>query len=189
MCVRLPKARSYDLRTSPPTTTFSPVKWLATVAQIRRFDMMITSYLIILTAVVIVIIMIVARAFASRTFLYIEITSDDVVTQLRYFTLHDATRNYTVEVSRRPTRLNIRSFGLFGEITFASKPWILIHAVIRQKILQPNCVIVPFWQIRRLQTTLSSPSHSVVPLIVHTHEYVYNTISTAPGTDEPSEYV
>jgi hypothetical protein len=122
MCARLPKARAYDLRTPPPTTTFSPVEWLATVAQIRHFDMMITSYLLILTAGVIVIIMILVRAFARRTFLYIEITADNLVTQLRYFTLPDATRNYTVKMSKRPTRLNIRSFGLFRVVKFASKP-------------------------------------------------------------------
>jgi hypothetical protein len=189
MCAKIPKARAYDLRTLPPTTTFSPVEWLATVARIRHFDMMITSYLLTLTAVVLVIIVILARAFARRTFLYIELTAENVVTHLRYFTLPDATRNYTVKMSKHPTRLNIRSFGFFGVVTFASKPWTLIHATTRQQIPLPNCVIVPFWQIRRLKIALSSPSHSVAPLIVHTHEYVYNTVNTVPVTDQPPQYV
>jgi hypothetical protein len=188
MCVGLPKTKAFVLLTPPPTTTMSPLEWLAMQAQIRLLDFAFTVLALLLIVTIIALSCAVRKAHIRRSFVFIDIIAGINVVQLHYFTLPDATRNYEVRVSKRPAKLTLRSFCLFGELMFTPKPWRLIHLKTQAKLPLPSFMLIPFWKIRRVANALNTPGHTVTPLVVHTHEYMYNTVKTRPVSAGPPGY-
>jgi hypothetical protein len=111
----------------------------------------------------------VVRARARQTFLYVNMTTADLVAQLYYHTLPDPTRAFTVITPKQPTRMSLTSFGIFGILTFDSKPWKLQHAHTRERIRLPSIIYVSPWKLKRVQQILDVATHTITPLIVHTH--------------------
>jgi hypothetical protein len=167
---RLAKTYAYSLKTTPtPTNPPSPLEWLAEIASIRRFDYFLTTIVALLVVVVCALVWAVVRARARQTFLYVNMTTADLVAQLYYHTLPDPTRAFTVITPKQPTRMSLTSFGIFGILTFDSKPWKLQHAHTRERIRLPSIIYVSPWKLKRVQQILDVATHTITPLIVHTH--------------------
>jgi hypothetical protein len=152
---RLAKTYAYSLKTTPaPTEPPSPLEWLAEVASIRRFDYFLTTIVALLVVAVCALVWAVMRARARQSFLYVNMTTADLVAQLYYHTLPDPTRAFTVITSKQPTQMSLTSFGIFGILTFDSKPWKLQHAHTRERIRLPSIIYVSPWKLKRVQQIL-----------------------------------
>jgi hypothetical protein len=83
--------------------------------------------------------------------IYLDLATETEIAQLRFCALPDATRNFSVKVSKRPTVLACRSFCLFGVISFQSKPWKLTHALTNRKVQLLTVVLILFWKLKMVQ--------------------------------------
>jgi hypothetical protein len=171
---KLPLVSGFAVRTEAPTpTTISPLAWIAIVAETHRHNLLIAAYLVILTLMLVGLALVVRKTFARRSYIYLDLATETEIAQLRFCALPDATRNFSVKVSKRPTILACRSFCLFGVISFQSKPWKLTYALTNRKVQLPTVVLIPFWKLKVVQRLISAKDCKVSPLIVHSHEYVY----------------
>ena len=184
---RIPKIGAYVLRTEPTTTTETPI-WLEAIADIRREDAGFVVYLILLTAVTIGLIVAVKRALSRRSFIYIDVESSHGIVQIKFRALPDSTRNFAVAVSKRPTLLTCKSFGIIGIIRFTSKPWKLVYEHNRQEIVLPTYIVLPFWKFRKVRKALSDVNSRITPLVIHSHEYVYHKAKGEAPTGNPPRY-
>jgi hypothetical protein len=116
---RLTKTYAHSLKTTPaPTDPPSPIQGLAEVASIRRFDYFLTTIVVLLVVAVCALVWAVMRARARQSFLYVNMTTANLVVQLYYHTQPDPTRAFTVTTSKQPTQMSLTSFGIFGILTF-----------------------------------------------------------------------
>jgi hypothetical protein len=113
------------------------------------------------------------KTFARRSYIYLDLATQTEIAQIRFCALPDATRNFSVKVSKRPTVLACRSFCLFGVISFQSKPWKLTYTLTNQKVQLPTVILIPFWKLKTVRKLIQARDCKVSPLIVHSHEYVY----------------
>ena len=181
----LPKTHAFVILTQPPTVTPTP-QWILIHAEIRRLDFTLLLWLTLITGVVIMAIVCIVRNAARRTFLYLDIVSASSVVQIHFATLPDPTRNFTVKMSKGPTRLALKNFYLFGIITFQTKPWRIVYTLEERRVRHPNYAFIPIWQLKKVREVLIS-DHKVSPLIVHTHEYVFpDAVQTAERKGPPS---
>ena len=184
---RVPKVGAFLLRTEPPTTTETPA-WMKAVTQIRHEDIGLVAYLILLTFVIIGLIIAVRKALARRSVIYIDIESSKGIMQIKFHVLPNATRNFKVGVSKRPTKLTCTSFGLVGVIRFASKPWKIVDERNGQRIKLPGYVMLPFWTFKRVKNILDEAGSRINPLIAHSHEFVYHNGTMRRESVDPAGY-
>ena len=182
-CARITRVGAFVLKTDPPTTTELPA-WLKAVKEIRQEDAGFVVYLTLLTIAFIGLALAVKRALSRRSFIYLDIASSEGVAQIKFTTLPDPTRNFTVATSKKPTTITCTSFGLFAIITFTSKQWKLVYAHDGQRVSLPRRIVLPFWKMLQVKKVLSAPNCVISPLIVHSHEYTYDE-SVKPALNDP----
>jgi hypothetical protein len=147
----LTKAYAYSLKTTlAPTNPPSPIEWLAEVASIRRFDYFLTAAVVLLVVAVCTLAWAVMRTRARQSFLYVNMTTADLVVQLYYHTLPDPKRAFMVTTPKQPTQMSLTSFGIFGILTFDSKPWKLQDAHTKARIRLPSIVYVFPWKLKQV---------------------------------------
>lgn len=189
---RIPLIKAVALKTSTASPTYptpSPLEEFINLARLREFDLALLIVWLISAAVAMISLILLCKEMSRRTFLYIDISSPSAIMQLFYFTLSDATRDYTVRVPKRGTRLTLSSYGLFGVLTFASKPWRLIRNKSHAQVDLPGFLVVPFWKLSQLRQLLQTLDVAITPLVVHTHEYVYYAGTEAtPKRGGPPDY-
>jgi hypothetical protein len=146
---RLTKSCAYFLNTTfALTNPPSPIECLAEVASNRRFDYFLTATVVLLVVAVCALMWAVARAYARQTFLYINMTTADLVVQLCNHTLPDRTRAFTLITPKQPMQMSLTSFGIFGILTFDNKPWKLQHAHTKARIRLPSIIYVSPWKLK-----------------------------------------
>jgi hypothetical protein len=189
-CSKIPKASAFAVRTDPPTTTEIPV-WQTAITEIRQYDLITIFGLVLLMTVLIAVVLALKKALSRRSFIYLDLSSAKGIAQIKFCTLPDPSRNFSVALSKKPTTLAGTSYGLFGIVRFTSKPWKLIRVHDGTKIKLPTYMILPFWKMRTVQTLLASQDCKISPLLIHSHEYVYpDTLrqTPLPKTDNPPDY-
>jgi hypothetical protein len=148
----LPLVSGFAVRTEAPTpTTIFLLAWIAIVAETHRHNLLIAAYLVIFTLMLIGLALVVRKTFARRSYIYLDLATETEIAQIRFCALPDATRNFSVKVSKRPTVLACRSFCLFGVISFQSKPWKLTYALTNRKVQLPSVILIPFWKLKTVQ--------------------------------------
>jgi hypothetical protein len=161
---KLPLVSGFAVRTEAPTpTTISPLAWIAIVAETHRHNLLIAAYLVILTLMLVGLALVVRKTFARRSYIYLDLATETEIAQLRFCALPDATRNFSVKVSKRPTVLACRSFCLFGVISFQSKPWKLTYALTNRKVQLPTVVLIPFWKLKMVQRLIHAKVARLAP--------------------------
>jgi hypothetical protein len=187
---RLPKINAFAVRTEPPTTAETPA-WQLAILEIRHYDLIFIFGLVLLTIAVIILIVAIKRALSRRSFIYLDLASSKGIAQIKFCTLPDPSRNFSVALPKKPTTLTCVSCGLFGVVKFTSKPWKLIRAHDGHKIQLPTYMILPFWKFCAVKTVLGCQDCKITPLLVHSHEYVYPDAmkqASVPNTDNPPDY-
>jgi hypothetical protein len=183
---RLPKINAFAMRTEPPTTAETPT-WQLAILEIRHYDLIFIFGLVLLTIVVIILIFAIKRAL-SRSFIYLDLASSKGIAQIKFCTLPDPSRNFSVGLPKKPTTLKCVSCGLFGIVKFTSKPWRMPRAHDGHKIQLPTYIILPFGKFCTVKTVLGCQDCKITPLLVHSHEYVYPDAmkqASVPNTDNP----
>jgi hypothetical protein len=66
---------------------------------------------------------------------------------------------------------------LFGVLNFEGEPWILEDGRDHKKVNLPTKVLVGRRHIVKIRNQLKDPTSNVLPVIVHTHEYVQKRVS------------
>jgi hypothetical protein len=187
---RLPKINAFAVRTEPSTTVETP-NWQLAILEIRHYDLIFIFGLVLLTIAVFILIVAIKRALSRRSFIYLDLASSKGIAQIKFCTLPDPSRNFSVALPKKPTTLNCVSCGLFGIVKFTSKPWKLIRAHDGRKIQLPTYIILPFWKFCAVKTVLGCQDCKINPLLVHSHEYVYPDAmkqASVPNTDNPPDY-
>jgi hypothetical protein len=105
---------------SSDPTKISPLAWIALVAETHRHNLIFATYLVVLTLMLIGLALVIRKTFARRSYIYLDLATETVIAQIRFCALPDATRKFSVKVSKRPTVLECRSFCLFGVISLQS---------------------------------------------------------------------
>jgi hypothetical protein len=180
---RLTKTYAYSLKTTPASTNPpSPIEWLAEVASIRIFEYFLMVTVVLLIVAVCALVWAVMRARACQSFLYVNMATTDLVVQLYYHTLSDPTRASTVITPKQPTQMSLTSFGVFGILTFDSRPLKLQHAHKKARIRLPSIIYVSPWKFKRVQQILDTTACTITPLIIHTHAMEGRQATQPPAT-------
>lgn len=190
---RLAQAYSFFLKTTPVATNLpSPMEWLAEVASIRRFDCFFTAAVVLLVVAVCALVWAIIWAYARRSFLYVNMTTADLVVQLYYHTLPDPKRAFTVNTSKQPKQMSLASFGIFGILIFDNKPWKLQHAHTKARIRLPSMIYVSPWKLKQVRQALNTIACTITPLIIYTHAMegrrATQPTATLVATGEPPSY-
>jgi hypothetical protein len=156
---------------------------MAVLAEIRRFDVTLLLWLAFITGAVIMAFVCIVQNAARRTFFYLDIVSASTVVQIHFATLPDRTRNFTVKMSKGLTRLALKNLYFFGIITFQTKLWRIVYTLEGRRVRLPSYV----WQLKKVRKVLIA-DHKVMPLIVHTHEYVFPDAVPMAERKEPPSY-
>ena len=171
-CARLTRAFVLP-STMQPTSTPDPFAWLLEIQAIRKFDAFVSVYGIFATIAFIVLIVAVKRLYRRRSWVYIEIRADiDKILQIRLYAFPSPTRNYSLRAPN-PTTLVLRSYHLFGILSFTTRAWRITDSSTGQVTLLPTYVFVPFWKINAIATILAAPRCVAFPVLIYSHEYDY----------------
>jgi hypothetical protein len=165
---------AFDLRTTstiaPTTTTQFPIfDWVQTI---RYHEMVLFVIIAALAMCVLAVCIAVKRSFSRKSFLYIDVSNDHHIAQLRMYQFTDATRAFTICLPPEETRLAFRSFAVFGIITFTSQQWTLKNNLTGIQTALPRILLVPYAKLKSFKRIFESQlNYKVQPLIVHTHQY------------------
>jgi hypothetical protein len=169
----MPLVSGFAVRTEASITTVSPLAWVTALAEAHRHILINAAYLTILTLLLLGLALGVRKTFARRSYVFLDLATETEIVQIRFCTLPDAIRNFSVKVPKGPTVLACCSFCLFGMISFQSKQWKLTYTLTSRKVQLPTVILIPFWKVRPVQMVIRMGDCRVSPLIVHSHEYVY----------------
>jgi hypothetical protein len=170
----LPKTTALQLRSTIPTPLDFPpsaiIDWITSLQHSEVF-----LYILILGVLILLIFnfILLAYSFSRRSYVYIDMTSQTSVLMLKLTTLPDATRYFAIHIPPRSTKLVLYSCFLFGILSFKSSPWVLTHSLTHQRKTLPRWLIIWPWQIKMISALLLDTKTITLPLIVHSHEYVY----------------
>jgi len=123
------------------------------------------------------IVIIILRMCRRLSYVYIQISTNSGMEILRVGRMPDASRQYTVKCLASIT-LTGTNHCFFGYITFIGAGLILVHRISGKDIMLPTRIRVAGCKIRRYQLLLNDSSCVVTPLVVHSHEYICNQITT-----------
>lgn len=135
------------MRTEPPTTKETPA-WQIVMVEIRYYDLILIFGLLLQAIAVIILIVAIERASSRRSFIYLDLASAKGIAQIRFCTLPDSSRNFSVASPKRPTTLTCVSCGLFRDVKCTSNPWKLIRTHDGHKFLLPTYMILPIWKLQ-----------------------------------------
>ena len=168
------RTNAFQLRTTEPTTisATTPNIILTMLADIRRFDLIVAIFMIVVTILFFALIYAIIRSFSRRSYLYLDISDDEYSVQIHWFTFPDPSRRYNLQLTPGYTLLALRSFCIFGILTFNTPPWRLQSHKLTFIQYIPTIAFVPPWHIKLLKKIITSQNYSVLPLLVHSHEHI-----------------
>lgn len=185
----LPQTIAFQLKASPttPTTTLPSdvlINWFTSLhhSEVILYILFITLFLLLL-----INFAILRHSLFLRSYVYIDLTSGTNVLMLKLKALPDATRYFSIQIPTGTTKLTLQNFFFFGILSFQS-PWIITNTLTKQRTTLPHWIIIRPSQIAVATLLLQNPASTILPLIVHNHEFVYfNSPSTSLNRFLPSD--
>ena len=176
----LPKTTAYGLRTMPPivtSTTVDPVvDWMYSIT-VKEW--LIIMYCVFLSLWLLYTFILTMRAFDRYSYLYMQFSTGRAAHLLKYRTLPDATRQFTIMTGGREPSIKINNYGLFSVVSFISEPWLIKHSLSGEAYKPKKRVFVGQKEARLIRQLLMDPDCCITPLVVHTHEYAISKLDNS----------
>jgi hypothetical protein len=161
------------LKTTPiPMTTTTQSMMIEWITNLETLEWVVGILLIFCIFLTIVIVVAYNYLASRRSYVYINIYTARGFHLIKYRRLPDASRCFTVATGGPETRLSVKNYGLFGVITFRTQPWKVIHSLTGARYPSRRHLIVKPGTAGEIKRLLAEPTCKVIPLIIHSHEYV-----------------
>jgi len=131
----------------------------------------------ILMGFIVIMILRLWRLSRRLSYVYIQISTNSGMEMLRVGRMPDASRQYIIRCLASIS-LTATSHCFFGHITYIGAGLILVHRISGKEIMLPTRIRIAGCKIRRYQWLFNDSSCVITPVVVHSHEYVCNQITT-----------
>ena len=107
------------------------------------------------------------------SYVYLRITTASSIELIKLYRFPTAHRQYKL-VSPNAAQLTATASCVCAYLTFVGPSWYLVHTITGESLTMPTRVRIPLWQLNRYRRMFRDATCSITPMIIHSHEYVYN---------------
>ena len=141
----LPKTAAYELRTlatTMKTQVEQPEIFKELFESIRKLDIAVVTLVLLITIFLIIIGAIIKRRLARRSFLYLDIASDQAVVQIKLFEFPDASRIFAVKTLSQQMELSLKQLCGCGVLRIVSKRLHVYNTLTDETIKTPKHIFI-----------------------------------------------
>lgn len=174
----LPSVTPFELlklSTQQPTNTDSATsKLIAMITNLGDFEKAIVVVMILLFLVSLLFSYIaLIRARSPQSYIYLEIHSPTEIVQLKLCQFPSANRCFGVKMSQSDLVMTLTNYGIVTKLTFSAPNWYFWNFLNGISTLLPTTLWLSPWSAKKISRIIAQDEHSIKPLIVHTHEFVF----------------
>jgi hypothetical protein len=165
------KSSGFQLKQAVSTQQPQIASYLENLAQnlgqIRNLDFLLVAFWISTIIVIIIVMIIIIKKLTRRSSLYVDISSDSKIVQVKLLDFPNATRSFSVITPKERIKLRIRNLFCCGILSITDNPWKVLNTLTGNTIKLPKYVIISPCKTAALRKVFGQP-HEILPLVVHT---------------------
>jgi uncharacterized membrane protein YhaH (DUF805 family) len=129
----LPRVRGFQLKQAVSTQQPQIASYLENLAQnlgqIRNLDFLLVAFWISTIIVIIIVMIIIIKKLTRRSSLYVDISSDSKIVQVKLLDFPNATRSFSVITPKERIKLRIRNLFCCGILSITDNSWKVLNTL------------------------------------------------------------